>query len=809
MNIARYLFVIAMMVFLPAHVDAAEKTIVKLDVYPPDIHLSNQQDRQSLLVVATRTDGVTEDVTTHVQLSLANDELVRIAEFDLHPIADGVTTLRVAYDGHTVEVPVTVKDAALDRPISFELDVMPVFMRAGCNAGSCHGAARGKDGFRLSLFGYDPDGDYQRLTHEISFRRLNLAIPEESLLLEKATGAVPHTGGKKFGADSEHYATLLRWIELGAPQDPTTTPTCTAIELYPPQGVLEGKGTTQRFIVRAKYSDGTDRDVTTLAVFLTSNDHSMAISPAGIGSSAARGEALVMARFDKHTVGSQMLVLPDNLQYSSPSFQATNYIDELVNAKLDRVRVLPSGTCSDEVILRRATIDITGLLPTLDEYTTFMADTASDKRNTLVDRLLARKEFAEIWAMKWANLLLIRSNGNDVSYKSVFLYSNWLTSQIAGNTPLDQIAKELLTARGGTFGNPATNFFQVERDTLKTSENVAQIFLGIRLQCAQCHNHPFDRWTMDDYYGFAAFFSQVARKDSVDYRERIVFDSGVGEIMHPVNGRAMAPKLLGSAQPDTSGRDRREILADWLASPQNPYFATSAANRVWHHFFGIGIVEPVDDNRVSNPPSNPELLRALGDRLTAYRYDFKRLVRDICASQAYQRATRRNPSNAHDENNFARARVRRIPAENLLDCLSQVTGTKDKFQGLPLGARATQIADGATTNYFLSTFGRSSRTTVCACEATDPTLSQALHLINGETIDRKIRDGRVIESWIDAGQTPSSIIEQLYLICLTRKATADEVRSLVALVSSADDQKAAFHDIFWALLNSREFLFNH
>ena len=374
---------------------------------------------------------------------------------------------------------------------------------------------------------------------------------------------------------------------------------------------------------------------------------------------AARGEAFVMARFDTHTVGSQVLVLPKDLEYT-PVKITGNYIDELVGAKLQKIRVVPSEICTDEEFLRRVTIDIAGMLPTEEEYHAFLTDKAADKRARKIDELLERKEFSEIWAMKWSELLMVKSS-NQVSYKAMFLYSNWLTNKIANDVPLDQMVRELLGASGGTFTSPATNFYQIERDTLKTAENVAQVFMGIRTQCAQCHNHPFDRWTMDDYYGFAAFFSQIGRKTGEDYRETIIFNRGGGDVKHPVGGRTMAPKFLGGAVADVKGKDRRVELAKWLTSTDNPFFATSVANRVWAHFFGTGIVEPVDDIRVSNPPSNPELFQALGDRLVEYKYDFKQLVRDICNSEAYQRSTSRNETNRTDDRNFAHANVRRIP----------------------------------------------------------------------------------------------------------------------------------------------------
>jgi len=786
----------------------ADGQITSVTVYPPDINLNTKSDLARFIVVATRSDGVTLDVTGQAAVKLVDGKLCQLNKNVLKPLADGQTTLEIEYQGFKSAATVAVKDAAAERPISYQLDVTPLFQRGGCNTGSCHGAARGKDGFRLSLFGFDPQGDYYRITREIGVRRINLASPADSLMVEKTTGAVPHTGGKRFDADSEYNQTLLRWLAAGAPNDAKPTPAVVGVDLYPPTAVLEGEGATQQFIARARYADGTDRDVTSLATFLTNNDNSAPISVDGLVTAGARGEAFVMARFETHTVGNQVLALPKGLMYAAPQI-AGNYIDELVGAKLNKIRILPSEICSDEEFLRRASIDIAGQLPTADEYAAFMADQASDKRAQLVNRLLERKEFSEIWAMKWAELLMIKSS-NQVSAKSAFLYYSWLTDKIAGNVPLDQMVKELLSATGGTFKSPATNYYQIERDTLKTAENVAQVFFGIRTQCAQCHNHPFDRWTMDDYYSFAAFFAQIGRKQGEDYREQIVFDRGNGDVKHPVGGRNMAPKFLGGAAPTTAGKDRREIVAEWIASADNPYFAPSVANRVWAHFFGKGIVEPVDDIRVSNPASNPELFQALGKKLVEYKYDFRQLVRDICASSAYQRTATRNESNTLDERNFAHANVRRIPAEQLLDCISQVTGVSDKFQGLPLGARAVEIANGTTSNYFLTTFGRAPRDTVCACEAkTEPTLSQALHMLNGNTIQGKIQQGGVVKKLLDAGQSPPQVIDSLYIRALSRKPTPEETERLLTIVGQSANPQQGLEDVFWAVLNSREFLFNH
>jgi len=392
----------------------------------------------------------------------------------------------------------------------------------------------------------------------------------------------------------------------------------------------------------------------------------------------------------------------------------------------------------------------------------------------------------------------------------MLLYYNWLQDKIANNVPMDQMVQELLASKGGTFKSPATNYYQQERDILKISENVAQVFMGMPIQCAQCHNHPFDRWTMDDYYSFAAFFSQIGRKGTDDPRETVVFNSGAGEVNHLVGGRPMKPKFLGGAVPDVAGKDRREVLAKWLASPENPYFATNLANIVWAHFFGRGIVDPVDDVRVSNPPSNPELLAELGKKFTEYKYDFKKLVRDICTSRTYQLSTETNETNAEDLTNFSHASVRRIRAEVLLDCVSQVTETKNKFQGLPLGARAVQIADGQASTYFLSTFGRATRETVCSCEVKmEPTLSQSLHLLNGDTVNQKVQAGGVVDRMLAAKKMPSQIIEELYIRTLGRKPTNEELVKLSSIVASEQDQKRALEDVFWGLLNSREFMFNH
>ncbi|MFN6051985.1 MAG: DUF1549 and DUF1553 domain-containing protein [Planctomycetia bacterium] len=784
-------------------------TLTNIAVFPPEVNIQTNRGMQRVLVQASFDDGITEDVTSKAKITISDPKVAKLENGIVRPVADGKCTIDVSYEGKTTKIPLDVKQAQADRPISFKLDVMPIFMRTGCNQGGCHGAARGKDGFRLSLFGFDPDGDHYRLTRELNGRRINLAIPEESLLVEKGAGKVPHTGGQKFAVGDQYFNEIIRWLDAGAPVDSASIATPLSIDVYPNKVVMNGKGSTQQIVVRAKYSDGSERDVTSLSLFMSNNDSSAKISPDGLVTAGDRGEAFIMARFHTFTVGSQFIVLPKDLKFNFPQSQEKNYIDTLVNAKLKNLRITPSEVCSDEAFLRRVYVDLNGILPTVEEFQKFMANKAPNKREQLVEELLAKKEFAEMWVLKWAELLQIRSS-NDVSYKSTLLYYNWLQDRIARNVPFNQWVQELLGASGGTFKNPATNYYQNERDILKVTENVAQVFMGMRIQCAQCHNHPFDRWTMDDYYGFAAFFCQIGRKGTDDPRELTVFNSGNGEVRHPVGNRVMAPKFLGGSTADVAGKDRRQVMANWLASPENPYFATNLSNIVWAHFFGIGIINEVDDVRVSNPASNQELLNQMGKKFTEYNYDFKKLVRDICNSNTYQRSTKANESNDSDLKNFSHAYIRRIKAETFLDCISQVTETKNKFPGLPLGARAVQIADGQVSNYFLTTFGRATRESVCSCEVKlEPTLSQSLHLLNGDATTQRINQGNLVGRLLKEKKTPEEILDEIYIRCLSRLPSADEKKKVLALVTAETDKKRALDDAFWAVLNTREFMFNH
>lgn len=780
----------------------------RLIVHPARIRLDGPRDAHRLLVIGIDTDGLAHDLGTVATIDARGTGELSIDGTAVRPMRDGDLTLVVDAGGRSVEVPVSVTGASAPiRNESFRLDVLPVLTWAGCSTGPCHGSARGQDGFHLSLFGFDPAADLHAILREQPLRRVDLARPSESLLLRKATGEVSHTGGALLDPTDVRLATVRRWLEQGAQDDPPGVPSVVSVGIAPEELTLAA-GTALRIGVTATYSDGTDRDVTSLATMSSSAADTVSITGEGLMTAHRPGEAHVLARFAGLAVGTSLVVVDPAAKPAPVTDAGGTWIDAFVDAKLRRMRIPASPRCTDEEFLRRATIDLVGLLPTPAEHAAFVADPSPDKRRRLVDGLVARPEFTDIWVMKWSERLGIRSN-NDVSAKATLLYATWLRQQLASGVPIDRVVRSILSSEGGTFDSPATNFYQLERDPLKLAENVAQAFVGTRLQCAQCHNHPFDRWTMDDYYGHAAFFAQVGRKPGEDPRETVVFNAGSGETRHPVGGRVVAPKFLGGP-PMPAGSDRRKAFAEWLTAPDNPMFARNVANFVWAHFLGEGLVEPVDDVRASNPASNEPLLAGLAARLVADGFDVRQLVRAICASEAYQRSTKVVDGNAADTRNLARARIRRIRAECLLDCISMVTGTQDKFDGLPLGARAVRIADGSTSTYFLTTFGRARRETVCTCEVSmEPSLSQALNLINGDTVAGKVKAGGVVARALASGETPSAVLDRLFIATLTRLPRDEERSAILAEVATAPSAQEGLEDAFWAILNSREFIFNH
>ena len=783
---------------------------VSLAAWPAEIRLPYLTDSQKLIVQASFSEGGTRDVTALVETS---SDAPKVATFENGRVvahSAGEATLTIRWGELAVQVPVTASAAGKqERPLRFRNDILPVLTRSGCNTGKCHGAASGKDGFRLSLFGFDPEGDYFRITRELSGRRVNLASPTRSLLVQKAIGEAPHTGGGPLALGSPGYRKLVTWLALGAPRDPEKMPIPVGIEVLPPHSVMSSPGQTSETTVVASYSDGSRRDVTDLSVFISNNDAVVATDAQGRLNGNGPGSAFVMARFDQFTAGRSIIVRPGK-PFAPSDFTPANYIDELCLKRWNELHVHPSEVADDATFLRRIYLDALGALPTPEERASFLADTSSNKRERLTESLIGRKEFLDLWIMRLAELLQIR-RANGLSEKGLQLYDGWLREQIHDGVRVNELVAELLQAKGSTFENPPASYFQTETTPQLIAENVAQAFLGMRIQCAQCHNHPFDRWTMDDYYGFAAFVSQVGYKTGQDPREITIYDAEEGALKHPIPGREVKPKFLGGGYPELKeGEDLRGALARWLTSSDNQAFANNIANVVWQQFMGRGIVSPVDDSRVSNPPCNPELLDELGRRLMEYDFDVRRLADDICKSKTYQLSTQANDWNRWDDRHFSHARIRRLRAEVLLDCINQVTGESDEFTGLPLGGRAIQIPQGRTNSYFLTTFGRSDRSTPCSCEvSTEPTLSQALHLLNGENTNAKIEKGDVIGNWLKASESPMDVAKRIYVTCYGREPTSKERTAMEQRFASSQDVEAELSDLLWAVLNSNEFIFNH
>lgn len=792
-----------------ANLANANVSCESLVVYPQRIEFPYLSDSQRFLIQAVYTDGSTLDVTELAEVQFADSAIATLEDGRIVPRQSGNTAATINYAGLSENLEITIAPNAAERPIRFRNDLLAHLTRSGCNTGKCHGAASGKDGFRLSLFGYDPVGDHYRLTRELNGRRVNLADPENCLLVNKATGEVPHTGGGLIAQGSTAYRKIVAWLAEGAPADPSETPVPTGITVYPTKAVMSKPGLSQQITVYASYSDGTVRDVTDLSVFFSNNDAASTVTENGSAQSTGPGTAFIMARFDEFTGGSALIVRPGT-QYEPPAFEPTNEIDQKVFSRWLDLHIKPSEICNDEIFVRRVYLDTIGLLPTAEQTQRFVADVADDKRERLIDELLARDAFLDMWTMKLADLLLIR-RANGLSQKGLSRYDAWLREKVKSGVTIDKIVRELIPASGSTFENPPTSYYQTETTPQLIAENIAQSFLGMRLQCAQCHNHPFDRWTMDDYYGFTSFVSRVGYKQAKDPREITVYDAGEGSLEHPVPGREVRPKFLGGDFPQIQpGTDYRQVLADWITSPENTAFSQNLANLLWEQFLGVGIITPVDDVRVSNPPSNPDLLRLLGEKLVAYEFDVRKLARDILNSKAYQLSTQANEWNVWDQRDFSHAQIRRVRAEVLLDCISQVTRTTDRLSGLPLGGRAIEIPDGPSNNYFLETFGRSDRATACSCEvSTAPTLSQALHLLNGETTSGKIEEGGVIDRLIGEGKSPAEIAEMIYESCYSRKPTTIEMAKMSDVFGASKDVRQELVDMFWAVLNSNEFIFNH
>ncbi len=709
--------------------------------------------------------------------------------------------------------------APAPKPVSFRLDVMPVFFRAGCNSGGCHGAAAGKDGFHLSLFGYDAAGDYYRLTKQVPGRRVDLAVPAQSLLLLKATGMVPHSGGRRFKPDTEYYTTLLRWIQEGAQDDTANVPQVTGISFVPDKVVFAPKQKGRPLQVVAKYSDGTTRNVNPLALFLTNNKTTADIDEKGLVTPGTRGSTFVFARFARFTVGAEIIVLPPG-KFNWPKLPENNYIDTVVDARLKYLRIVPSGVATDEQYLRRVYLDLIGLPPGQAEYERFLKDPSKEKRAKLVDELLARPEFADLQATRWAETLKIRSDNNSsfgTDRKAASAYYDFIHKRMVEDEPLDRFVREQVASTGSNLKSPAVNLYtmlpQGQYDAKAVAQDVAEIFTGMRVQCAQCHNHPFDRWTQDDYYGFVSFFTGVKRKVASEEREFYVYDDpGAPLAKHLLDGRPVPARFLGGDAPEVAGKDPRVALADWLTSKDNAYFRENLANRIWQQFFGRGIVEPVDDVRITNPASNRELLQTLGQHLADYDFDAKRLIRDICNSRTYQLSTAANATNRDDDRQFSHQHLRRLRADVLLDSIAAVTGTPTSFNETPSGVRAVQLFEGVnrSNSYFLKTFGLCSRESVNSSETRlEPTLAQTLHLVSGDTLEGKLNRSTFIPELLKEKKKPDDMVNELFIRAYSRKPSEAEKKKLMPLVAGMPGDKKAWDDILWAMLNSTEFEFNH
>ncbi len=782
----------------------------RLTVFPERLDLADGRDARRLIVTGVTDDGRSFDLTAQASFTPKSEVVTVDAEGYVVPAESGETAIVVSAAGLNATVPVAVKSAAAP-PVSFIRDIEPVLAKVGCNQGACHGAQDGKAGFKLSLRGYDPLFDYTALIDDISGRRFNRAVPEQSLMLLKPTTGVPHEGGFLFDEDSRYYDLIRDWITEGCRYETADRPD--RIEVFPPKPLLGGKGDVQQLIVVAHYPDGTTRDVTREAVFETSNLEVTAISSGGQVRGLRQGEAAALVRFEGNYASVPTSVLGDTEGFvwnaNTPEY---NEIDRLVHAKLKRSKILPSELCSDAEFLRRVSIDLTGLPPTPEQVHTFLADErdSRSKREAKIDELLASPGYVDFWTLKWGDLLL--ANRKDLKERGVWAFRNWIRESVATNKPYDVFVHELLTASGDTLENPAANYFRIGREPELVMENMTQVFLGTRFNCNKCHDHPFERWTQKQYYELAGYFSGVGfakagRPDAeyvytLDERKPVVF---------PQTNQPVDPKFpfehAGSVPDDG---DPRLLLAEWLTAPENGYFARSLANRYWSYFLGKGIIDPVDDIRASNPPTNPELLAWLEQDFIDNGFDLKHLIRTITTSATYQRSYRANESNATDDVLFSHSLPRRLGAEQLYDAIQIATGAPSNIPGLPPGFRATQAPDPGIGLEFLALFGRAPRESPCECErSTEVSLAQTLNLVNGPTVAEAIAhpDGR-ISKLLAAKASPEQMARDVYVAVLCRQPTDDELEQAVQFMTETGDPKLAAEDLMWALINSPAFLFN-
>ena len=790
----------------------------ELQVYPPSVRLHHPKASQRI-VVQYQEEVVAGQVIEGLKLEIENPSVAILEGEFVKPLRDGETHLVASFDNLTKRIPIKVSGQGQEFRWSFRNHVESVLSKAGCNGGACHGARAGQNGFRLTLFGFDLAADYSYLTRQARGRRIVPSDPGRSLLLTKPTGALPHKGGARLDVNEIEYRVLAEWIAAGAPGPGNDDPVIESLEVLPPL-TTQKVGASQQLVVMARFSDGHVEDVTRWAKY-TSVDLNVAnvgehgeVKFVGAGEGAIKVWYLNLNALNFNTVRFNEELL------GGESPQQNNFIDEIVNRKLAELRVPVSPLCDDPTFIRRLYVDAMGVLPTPKEYQAFLDDLRpSDvKRAALIDEVLSRPEFVDYWAYKWSDLLLV--TGARLRPAAVEAYYNWIRERVANNTPWDVMVREVVTASGSALENGAANFYALHQSPEEMAETVAQAFMGLSINCAKCHNHPLEKWTNDQYYGMANMFSRVRAKGwGGDFRSgdgnRIVFSDTQGELIQPSTGRPQPPRPLDAeALPFDDTGDRRIALSEWLTSRENTYFAKSITNRVWANYLGVGLVEPVDDMRVTNPASNQELLERAAEYLVEYEFDLKKLMRVILSSATYQRSSVAVEGNVADKRFYSRYYPRRLQAEVLLDAVSQVTGVPSGFKDREQGTRALQLPDSSVDSYFLSTFGRPDRIITCECERTDePSLTQVLHLYNGDTLNQKLQsnEGR-IEKLFSQKTSAAVAVKTAYLDALTREPTELELQRLVAILDSEAnlaEKRLVLEDLYWSLLTSKEFIFNH
>ena len=704
---------------------------------------------------------------------------------------------------------------AAEDKVTFLRDVAPILNKTGCTTGPCHGAAKGKNGFKLSLRGYDPQFDYEALLYDLSGRRFNRADPASSLMLAKPTQQVAHGGGLRFEIGSAYYKTIYNWIAQGVPFGDPTKDTVRRLEVEPKEMSMNAPGEAAAVKVFAFFADGGQRDVTREAVVESNVPDLAAVSDASV-KGLRTGEATLLVRYQGNFTTLPVTVLNPKPGFTWKQLAQNNYIDRLIDAKLQRLKIQPSPAVDDAGFLRRVSLDLKGQLPTPEEVQAFVASASKSKRSDLIDKLIVSPAYVDHWTLKWGDLL--QNSRKYLGEKGAFEFREWIRDSIAQNKPYDSMVREMLTAKGSSYENPAANFYRVTRDPKPTMEKTTQVFLGVRMVCAQCHDHPFERWTQNQYYEMAAFFSAVGLRPGYEVGEEILFDQRQDyDMKHPKDGRVMNPKFIvpaswsGTGAPPTDAQ-RRQAYAEWLTARDNPFFAKSTVNRVWSYFFGRGIIDPVDDIRASNPPSNPALLDALAKDFLDHNFDLRHLMRTIANSRTYQASVATNEWNEKDGENFSHAIPRRLTAEELMDALALATGVRPVFPEAPPDTGAEQVTDPHVgKDGFLDLFGRPARESACECERrSDLSLPQALNLVNGKTISDAVADagGRVAKA-ILSGRSDGQLVTELYLVSLSRPPREEELEGGIKYLQGGAGRAARAQDLLWALVNSKGFLYNY